>query len=79
MCHTADHAQIQRLDSEKTSETHRRATHSDEVVRMKRIPLPNYSLSIAVQENALRVTWLMRVTFGSAAADPRLLAAAPGH
>ena len=38
VCHTADHAQIQRLDSEKTSETHRRATHSDEVVRMKRIP-----------------------------------------
>ena len=27
------------------------------IVQMKRIPLPNYSLSIALQENALRVTY----------------------
>ena len=33
---------------------------------------PNYSLSIAVQENALRVTWLMPGTSGSAAGDPRV-------
>ena len=46
---------------------------------MKRIPSPNYSLSIAMQENALRVTWLMPWTSGSAAADPRLLAAVRGH
>ena len=38
VCHTADHAQIQRLDSEKTPQTHRRVTHSYEVVQMKRIP-----------------------------------------
>ena len=33
---------------------------------MKRIPLPNYSLSIALQENALRVMWLSRETSGTA-------------
>ncbi len=30
---------------------------STEVAKMKRIPQPNYSLSMAVPENALRVTW----------------------
>ena len=42
---------------------------------MKRIPSPNYSLSIAVQENALRVMWLTLGASGAAAADQRLLAA----
>ena len=44
----------------------------------RRKPLqPNYSLSIALQENALRVTWLLQMTSGSAAADLRPLAVAP--
>ena len=48
-----------------------------EVAKMKRNPQPNYSLSIALQENALRVTWLLRMASGSAAADLRLLAVTP--
>ena len=42
------------------------AVNKTEVVQMKRIPLPNYSLSIALQENALRVMCLLRETPGSA-------------
>ena len=37
---------------------------------MKRNPSPNYSLSIAVQENALRVMWLSRGMPGSASGEP---------
>ena len=73
----AENSQIQRLDPEKSPENHRQNTHSDEVGPTKRIPSANYSLSIALQENALRVTWLLQMTSGSAAADLRLLAVTP--
>ena len=44
----AKNSQIQRLDPEKSPENRRRATHSDAVGPMKRIPSANYSLSIAL-------------------------------
>ena len=53
--HWLDNSQIQRLDPEKSPENHRRATNITEVASTKRIPSANYSLSIALQENALRV------------------------
>ena len=56
----AENSKIQRLDLEKSPENRRRATDSDEVGPTKRIPLANYSLSIALQENALRVMCLSR-------------------
>ena len=46
--HWLNNSQIQRLDLEKSPENHRRATDSDEVGPMKRIPSANYSLSIAL-------------------------------
>ena len=48
-----------------------------EVVQMKRNPKPNYSLSIALRRNALRVTWSPPEARGSAPADRRLLASTP--
>ena len=44
---------------------------------MKRIPSPNYSLSIAVQENALRVTGMLRGTSGADPGERELLPATP--
>ena len=43
------------------------------------IPSANYSLSIALQENALRVTCLTRGSSGSAAGEPELLQRRPAH
>ena len=70
-------SQIQRLDPEKSPENHRRAIHSDAVGPTKRIPSANYSLSIPVQENALRVMCLPRGTPGSAPGQPELLQRRP--
>ena len=69
----AENSQIQRLDLEKSPENRRRAIHITEVGPMKRIPSANYSLSIAVQENALRVMCLTRAMPGSASGEPELL------
>ena len=77
--HWLDNSQIQRLDPEKSPENHRRAIHITEVGPMKRIPSANYSLSIAVQENALRVMCLTRGTPGSASGEPGLLQRRPAH
>ena len=77
--HWLDNSQIQRLDPEKSPENHRRATHITEVGPMKRIPSANYSLSIAVQENALRVTSVVPGDSGAAAAGRRPLPAAPSR
>ena len=71
--HWLDNSQIQRLDPEKSPENHRRATNITEVASTKRIPSANYSLSIALQENALRVMWLTRGAPGSASGKPQLL------
>ena len=75
----AENSQIQRLDPEKSPENHRRATHITEVGPMKRIPSANYSLSIALQENALRVMCLSRGPPGSAPGEPGLLQRRPPH
>ena len=75
----AENSQIQRLDPEKSPENHRRATNITEVASTKRIPSANYSLSIALQENALRVMCLTRGTPGSAPAEPGLLQRRPAH
>ena len=75
----AKNSEIQRLDPEKGPENHRRATNITEVGLMKRIPSANYSLSIALQENALRVMCLKRGTPGSAPAEPELLQRRPAH
>ena len=77
--HWLNNSQIQRLDLEKSPENHRRATDSDEVGPMKRIPSANYSLSIALQENALRVMCLSRGVPGSAPGEPGLLQRRPPH
>ena len=61
----------------KSVKNRRRAINRREVARMKRNPSPNYSLSIAVLENALRVTGMLRGTSGAAPAEPRLLPATP--
>ena len=75
----AENSSIQRLDPEKSPENHRRAIHITEVASTKRIPSANYSLSIALQENALRVMCLTRGTPGSAPAEPGLLQRRPPH
>ena len=75
----AENSKIQRLDLEKSPENHSRATDSNEVGPMKRIPSANYSLSIALQENALRVMCLTRGTPRSAPGEPELLQRPPAH
>ena len=45
----------------------------------KRIPSANYSLSIAVQGDALRVMCLTRGTLRSASGEPELLQRRPAH
>ena len=77
--HWLDNSQIQRLDPEKSPENHRRATNITEVASTKRIPSANYSLSIALQENALRVMCLPRGTPRSASGEPGLLPRRPAH
>ena len=72
-----ENSKIQRFDLEKSPENHRRATQKSEVGPMKRIPSANYSLSIALQENALRVMCLPRGTPRSASAEPGLLPRRP--
>ena len=67
------------MDPEKSPENHRRATNITEVASTKRIPSANYSLSIASQENALRVMCLTRGTPGSASGEPGLLQRRPAH
>ena len=46
---------------------------------MKRILSANYSLSIALQENALRVMCLSRGSLGSVSGEPALLQRRPAH
>ena len=45
----------------------------------RKTPQPNYSVSIALQENALRVMCLTRGTPGSAPGEPELLQRRPAH
>ena len=77
--HWLNNSQIRRLDPEKSPENRRRAIHSDAVGPTKRIPSANYSLSIALQENALRVMCLTRGRPGTAPGEPELLQTRPAH
>ena len=72
-------SQIQRLDLEKSPENRRRAIQKSEVGPRKRIPSANYSLSIALQENALRVMCLSRGSPRSAPGESELLQKRPAH